>query len=64
MTIQTAYEFLKPSLEQFTVKEKEKLCELIKGENASHKPKRYVKKKEELPTVDEIYRSLKHSTFK
>lgn len=32
MTVETAYNFLKPSLEQLTPEEKEELCRLISGD--------------------------------
>ncbi len=59
MTVEAAYEFLKPSLEQFTLKEKKALCKLIIGEEPVKK-----KRIDPIPTIPEIKRSLLKTIFK
>lgn len=59
MNAQTAYQFLKPSLEQLTERQKEKLCELISG-----KPKKTKRKYDPVPTVKEYEKRLLETIFK
>lgn len=55
MTVETAYQFLKPTLEQFSEKERKALSKLITGE-AGHQKKSL--KKDKVPTEDEYRRKL------
>lgn len=50
MTVETAYQFLKPSLEQLTPEEKEELRRLIGGQDL--KPKK--KKKDPVMSKDQM----------
>lgn len=59
MTVETAYNFLKPSLETLSQKEREALCKLIAGEVPKKK-----KKVDPIPTIPEIKRSLLNTVFK
>ncbi len=55
MTVETAYQFLKPSLENFSEKERRALSKLIAGE--STKPKR-TKRIDPVPSEAEYRRKL------
>lgn len=55
MTVEAAYQFLKPSLENFSDKERKALSELIAGETSRKKPRL---KKDKVPSEDEYRRML------
>lgn len=55
MTVEAAYQFLKPTLDQFSEKEKNALSKLISGEPI--KPKK-MKKIDPVPTGSEYRRKL------
>ena len=60
MTAQAAYQFLEPSLEKLTQREKEELCRLINGEPKEVEPK----KKDSGRTVEWYKKQLLKSVFK
>lgn len=59
MKVQDAYNFLKPSLDQYTFQEKKALCTLILGKDPVKK-----KRVDPIPTIPEIKRALLKTVFK
>lgn len=57
------YQFMKPSLDEFSHKELQELASLISRDLPRAKAKKRKGKYDDLPSVEEFYRQLKETTF-
>lgn len=64
MTTKQIYQFLKPSLDQMTLKEKKDLCGMILPGNPQKKMKPGKNENSDVPTVQDYQKILRRKHFK